>query len=122
MRHAVIKNGIVENIIIVSPEQAHLFSAIPITDDMQIDIGWIVDGEKFKKPEIPVEHLAAIARQKRDFLLYQSDVYVLPDRWAQLLEEAKTSWSAYRQALRDVPEQQGFPSEIVWPVIPTDNT
>ena len=122
MRHAIIKNGVVENIIIVNPDQAHLFSAIPITDDMQIDIGWIVDGEQFKKPEIPVERLAEIARQQRDQLLFQSDVVVLPDRWAQMSEEQKLSWSNYRQALRDLPKQENFPSEIMWPDIPTNNS
>lgn len=121
MRHAIIKNGVVENIIIVNTDQAHLFSAIPITDDMQIDIGWIVDGEQFKKPKIPVERLAEIARQQRDQLLFQSDVVVLPDRWAQMSEEQKLSWSNYRQALRDLPKQENFPSEIMWPDIPTNN-
>jgi len=35
--------------------------------------------------------------------------------------EAETSigWIAYRQALRDVPEQIGFPWTITWPNIPS---
>lgn len=28
------------------------------------------------------------------------------------------AWEAYRQALRDVPEQEGFPLSIVWPEKP----
>ncbi|WP_412841983.1 phage tail assembly chaperone, partial [Cereibacter johrii] len=28
------------------------------------------------------------------------------------------AWTAYRQALRDVPEQPGFPAEIAWPEPP----
>lgn len=27
-------------------------------------------------------------------------------------------WKAYRQALRDVPQQAGFPENVVWPVTP----
>ena len=27
-------------------------------------------------------------------------------------------WAAYRQALRDIPQQSGFPSDVVWPVPP----
>lgn len=30
-----------------------------------------------------------------------------------------TAAKAYRQALRDVPQQSGWPDTIVWPVIPT---
>ena len=29
-----------------------------------------------------------------------------------------TDWAAYRQALRDVTDQEGFPNEIVWPTQP----
>jgi len=29
-----------------------------------------------------------------------------------------TEWQTYRQALRDLPEQEGFPQEVVWPQIP----
>lgn len=30
----------------------------------------------------------------------------------------KAGWATYRQALRDVPEQAGFPWEVEWPVQP----
>ena len=29
-----------------------------------------------------------------------------------------TEWATYRQALRDVPSQAGFPNTIVWPTEP----
>ena len=31
----------------------------------------------------------------------------------------KTKWTEYRQALRDIPEQSGFPNNVVWPIKPT---
>ena len=34
------------------------------------------------------------------------------------LEEKKAAVLAYRQALRDIPEQAGFPRQIDWPVKP----
>lgn len=37
---------------------------------------------------------------------------------APLTEEQKTAWAAYRQALRDIPQQAGFPWEVVWPTQP----
>lgn len=55
-------------------------------------------------------------RQQRDALLARSDWTQLPD--AQLTTEQKAAWATYRQALRDVPTQAGFPTAVVWPVAP----
>jgi len=52
-----------------------------------------------------------MARQERDNLLSESDVYALADR---ITDE----WRTYRQALRDVPSQAGFPDNITWPTKP----
>lgn len=41
--------------------------------------------------------------------------------WTQLPDAPianKQEWAAYRQALRDVPAQAGFPFEINWPALP----
>jgi uncharacterized membrane protein len=51
------------------------------------------------------------ARIERDVLLSDSDVYALADR---ITDE----WRTYRQALRDVPSQAGFPDNITWPTKP----
>lgn len=37
---------------------------------------------------------------------------------APLTQEQKTLWAAYRQALRDVPSQSGFPWKVTWPTTP----
>ncbi|GGJ14317.1 phage tail assembly chaperone [Neoroseomonas lacus] len=37
---------------------------------------------------------------------------------APLTTEARAAWAAYRAALRDVPEQPGFPAEVTWPNAP----
>lgn len=57
---------------------------------------------------------AALARLVRDQHLRNTD-------WTQLPDCAldKQAWATYRQALRDVPSQSGFPDNIVWPVPPT---
>lgn len=52
-------------------------------------------------------------RRKRDRLLSETDWLALSDN--VLTEE----WAAYRQALREVPQQTGFPFEVVWPVEPS---
>lgn len=52
-----------------------------------------------------------MARQERDTLLSESDVHALSDR---ITDE----WKTYRQSLRDVPSQAGFPDNITWPTKP----
>lgn len=61
-----------------------------------------------------VEEAAEAAREYRNKLLDDSDNMMVSDR-PNVNTEA---WAAYRQALRDVPEQEGFPLSIVWPEKP----
>ena len=56
---------------------------------------------------------AAAARKERDRLLLACDWAVLPDAQTE-----RAAWETYRQALRDVPEQPGFPYTIHWPEKP----
>ena len=60
--------------------------------------------------------ITAQARAQRDKLLLDTD-------WTQTLdapidEDTKAAYRAYRQALRDVPDQDGFPRSIIWPELP----
>jgi len=57
--------------------------------------------------------LARKIRANRDALLSQSDWTQVPD--APVDQQA---WAEYRQALRDVPQQAGFPTDITWPTKP----
>ena len=60
--------------------------------------------------------LAASARQKRDRLIAATDYLVTPDYPIEPDRLAKVK--IYRQALRDIPEQSGFPLSITWPAKP----
>ncbi|QTI81500.1 phage tail assembly chaperone (plasmid) [Roseomonas marmotae] len=62
------------------------------------------------------EQLAELVRTKRNALLTACDWTSLPD--APLTEEQRAAWRAYRQALRDVTDQPGFPADVVWPTPP----
>ena len=57
------------------------------------------------------ENLANLARNRRDQLLSATDYLALSDQ--TMPENVKI----YRQKLRDIPEQSGFPYEIDWPKI-----
>ena len=60
--------------------------------------------------------LAASTRQKRDRLIAATDYLVTPDYPIESDRLAKVK--IYRQALRDIPEQSGFPRTITWPEKP----
>ena len=57
-----------------------------------------------------------IALALRTQLLVNSDWTQLPD--VPLSAEKKAQWATYRQALRDITDQSGFPDNINWPDIP----
>ena len=57
---------------------------------------------------------AKSVRAERDAKLAASD-------WTQgkdIAENISTAWATYRQALRDVPAQAGFPWNVTWPTQP----
>lgn len=54
------------------------------------------------------------AREKRGDMLLASDWTQLPDAPIQ----NKIAWTTYRQALRDITSQPGFPETISWPEKP----
>lgn len=65
------------------------------------------------------EQVEEQARAKRDGLLRELDAIVSnPLRWAEFDEATKQALAEYRQALLDVPQQDGFPENINWPVKP----
>lgn len=57
-------------------------------------------------------------REKRDALLKQSDIEMMNDRLEKMTDESAQEWKDYRQALRDITEQEGFPFEVVFPEMP----
>ena len=59
------------------------------------------------------DRAAAEVRTERDAKLAETD-------WTQVADAPvdKTTWATYRQALRDIPSQAGFPNEVIWPVEP----
>lgn len=60
---------------------------------------------------------ADAARNNRDMLLTNTDwrVSLATETGTTLSDE----WKTYRQALRDVPAQSGFPTNITWPTKPS---
>ncbi len=63
--------------------------------------------------QLPQDVAAANVRAHRAGLLSDCD-------WTQVADAPvdKTLWSTYRQALRDISKQPGFPWSVEWPVQP----
>lgn len=76
------------------------------------DFGTIA--EYVPPPQPTTEQLAAIVRSQRDNLLLQSDWTQLPD----VPQATRDTWASYRQALRDITSQSGFPTDVIWPTQP----
>ena len=67
-------------------------------------------------PQVEVsyqEHLERTVRAERDSKLAETD-------WTQVADApvSQEDWAAYRALLRSIPEQEGFPNEVTWPVEP----
>lgn len=77
------------------------------------EIGYTYVNGQFVPPAPDTTELAAAARAQRNALLADCD-------WTQLADAPVDAavWATYRQALRDVPAQSGFPTEISWPIPP----
>lgn len=84
-------------------------------------------------PEVSIEAKAERIRQQRDRALEATDYLFMPDREPQLADYATEEeygtavaaykvelepWRIYRQQLRDVPQQEGFPEIVTWPQKP----
>jgi hypothetical protein len=89
-----------------------LVSAVPYIEDNQV---FTVAVEPLTEDEIASKSAsqAATIRKQRDDLLALCD-------WTQLTDAPvdKQAWSTYRQALRDISNQAGFPWEVEFPKDP----
>lgn len=80
------------------------------------DLSWSVEKIPEKTEDEKREEAEKSVRAKRDSLISETD-YLLASDYpisAEDLEAVKV----YRQALRDVPQQEGFPFDVVWPDLP----
>jgi len=70
---------------------------------------WVIGYTVSNKPQADAE---AAVRNRRDRLLAETD-------WMALSDVTMSSeMTTYRQALRDIPAQDGFPASVTWPTKP----
>ena len=75
---------------------------------------------KYSVADMDAEAIAATDAAQAKSIRDQRTQKLKDSDWTQLADSPvdKTVWAAYRQALRDVPSQTGFPWEVQWPTQP----
>jgi hypothetical protein len=97
-------------VIQTSPPSGYVVVEFP---PILIDGNWTQQWTTREPTEDETLAKAADVRAQRNALLTGSD-------WTQVVDAPvdQALWAAHRQALRDVPNQAGFPWTIEWPVAP----
>jgi hypothetical protein len=110
MRAHQIENGVVVNTI-----EVESLDFLPNLVDAENGgtIGDLYENGQFTTPQPDEAVVASEAREQRNDKLKDSD-------WTQVADTPvdQAAWAAYRQALRDITAQAGFPWTIDWPEQP----
>jgi hypothetical protein len=86
----------------------------PTLTDGKWAVGWTVTDKTSEELAQQDAEQAKTVRADRNTKLAATD-------WTQgkdIPDNVSSTWAAYRQALRDVPAQAGFPWEVTWPTQP----
>ena len=106
--HQLNASGVILNTIVV--DSLNVFPNL-IDAALGGSIGDTWNGTAIVKKPRDVEAEKVSVRNQRDLLLAATD-------WTQcadISQATKDKWAPYRKALRDVPQQAGFPFDVIWP-------
>ena len=91
------------------PTVDYMTQTVTPTAFTEVDGAWT---QGWEVSNLSVEDAGRNIRPQRDSLLSQTDWMALSD------VTMSPEWAAYRQALRDVTTQAGFPYAVIWPTKP----
>lgn len=100
----------------LATDEVVFYQPAPPADDEWRTWSWSEEAGRYVATPTPAA-LARDARAERDRRLASCDWVVA--RATERGEPVPPAWAAYRQGLRDVPAQPGFPAAIEWPLSPT---
>jgi hypothetical protein len=102
---AIIKNSLVDNIIIATTEfgDTLAYTTVDVTST-ECGIGWSYDGTNFAAPVKSQEEIETEARAWRDIELQSTDFIVPLTDYPN-----RSAWLTYRQELRDWTATEDFP-------------
>lgn len=92
-----------------------------IENGQVVDMPAKPDGEAYfdfdsKQWEPDFAQQSSLVKNQRDQLLSQSDWTQIPNN--PLTPAKQQEWAVYRQELRDITSQSGYPFNVIWPVQP----
>ncbi len=96
-----------------SKEEVEAFIDSRVNQPNYWRVAYATEEEK-KAAEKPMYEEAV--RAERNHLLHKYD---WTSTSSDLTDDKKAEWKTYREALRDLPDQSGFPYDITWPTKPT---
>lgn len=93
---------------------------LELAADHDGQIGWKFIDSEWQKPSgtLTNDLLELAIRRKRNILLKKTIDSLNPIRWSTMTDQSKNDWVAYRQALLDIPQQETFPNNVIWPTKP----
>jgi len=90
------------------PLTQQLIPAAPIFDGDKWTCGWDISNR-------PEEAAAAAIKDRRNKVLATTDWIVTKS--LETNQPVPSNYVVYRQSLRDLPDQEGFPFDVEWPVL-----
>lgn len=108
--------GIVEVVFSIPPNKQSIFNyeeTVELNDDGLWQQAWIITDASEEEIYSRTTEQSVKTRQLRNEKLAECD-------WTQLTDAPvdTAAWATYRQELRDLTAQEGFPWEVVWPEAP----
>jgi hypothetical protein len=102
----VVSNDVPDTYIEVNPASVPDDIGIRLSDYLYKEGVFILDEDKS----------VSLLRKQQEAKVYRNRLLALSD-WTQVPDAPvdKAAWAEYRQALRDIPSQEGFPHSVVWP-------
>jgi hypothetical protein len=110
---------VIEDNIVVNTIEVDSLDFMPgLIDGSVGGIGWVWDGKNLTDPNAPSE--ADIIAMQWDTIRAERDAKLAASDWTQIADAPVDDlvWATYRQGLRDVPNTQTDPFNIVWPTAP----
>lgn len=85
----------------------------------------LIDGkwyEVWRVVDLSDDEKNQVSEMKKNEIRSERYMKLLHSDWTQLPDAPvdKQAWATYRQALRDVTSQPGFPFDVIWPPAPTN--
>ena len=107
------------NLLYVTLWKAHTDTEKLVSSDAYIENNQVytvkVEAKTEEEINADIASKAAKVRAERNARLADTVDRINPLRWESMTDSEKENWRTYRNALLDIPEQIGFPDNVVWP-------